>query len=91
MHHHAYELQPSPPRFDISSVQCESYNSSEDPTDGGFVRLFGRAKKEKWGEKARVTYFVETDQQLRDLTVIGTSMTRRGQPSRRRGITSCRS
>ena len=60
-----------PPRYDISSAKCESYKSSEDPTDGGFVRLFGRAKKEKWGEKTRVTYFVETDKQLRDLTVIG--------------------
>src|SRR5882757_7284121 len=34
------------------------------------MRLFGRAKKEKWGEKTRVTYFLETDKQLRDLTVI---------------------
>ena len=32
--------------------------------------MFGRAKKEKWGEKTRVTYFLETDKQLRDLTVI---------------------
>src|SRR6476620_11431077 len=60
-----------PPRYDISSAKCESYKSSEDPTDGGFVRLFGSAKKEKWGEKTRVTYFVETDKQLWDLTVIG--------------------
>ena len=34
------------------------------------MRLFGRAKKEKWGEKTRVTYFLQTDKELRDLTVI---------------------
>lgn len=37
---------------------------------GGHMRLFGRAK-EKWGEKTRITYFLQSDRELRDLTVIG--------------------
>lgn len=33
------------------------------------MRLFRRSK-EKWGEKTRITYFLETDKQTWDLTVI---------------------
>ena len=35
------------------------------------MRLFGRGRKSaNFGEKTRVTYFLETDKQIRDLTVV---------------------
>lgn len=35
------------------------------------MRLFSRAHKEKWGEKTRISYFLQTDKEVRDLTVVG--------------------
>lgn len=54
----------------VAPLQCESCRSSEDSAGGGAMRLFGRAEKETWAEKTRVTYFLQTDRELRDLTVI---------------------
>lgn len=51
-------------------MRCASCSIDEYENEGRTVKLFGRSKAEKWGEKTRITYFLQTDKELHETTVV---------------------